>query len=124
MEKTKIVEIQDLNKVLKFRIRLFKAGEGLDFMDKLVTLFSDKLQFSIKPYLRDLLPLATMIVEDGSDGVQMSLEKAISMFESPLAIIDLAKEILELQQVFTENSVVFRLLPNGLQNVFQPKTSE
>ena len=124
MEKIKTVEIQDLEKKLKFRIRLFKAGDGLDFMDKLAALFRNNSTFSLKFYIRDLLPLATMIVEGQDEGIQMTLEKAETMIESPLAIIDLAREILAFQMVFTKNSATFQVLPNSLQNVFQLKTSE
>ncbi|MDR0571929.1 MAG: hypothetical protein LBG48_03720 [Rickettsiales bacterium] len=116
MEKTKKIEIQDLERKLYFEIRLFKAMEGLDFMDKFAGLFkNDKI--TIKPYLADLLPLATQIDESGTKIQNLNIDIACILFENPIAIAELGLKILEFQEVFLQNSVTFRFLAEEVKKL-------
>lgn len=124
MEKTKVVKINDLNGVKIFQIRLFDALTGLDFLDEFIATI-DSQKKSIKPLLKDLLPLATQMDASGTRPVQpMSLDIAGSMIESPLAIVELGLAILDFQQVFMDCSPRFRQFKSILQNMFPAQTSE
>ncbi len=123
MENTKIVEIKDMGEIKKFRIRLFNAMEGLDFIDKFMSTFKGDASISLKPFLKDLLPLAYLLSED-KEAMALSYDTATVTFKSPLAILDLAKEILEFQMVFTKDSAIFQMLPNTAQNWFQRNNLE
>lgn len=106
METIKKITIKDLDgQKLTFSVRLFDALDGIDFVDRYVS-SKDK---SIKPFLADLLPLATLLDASGQNAVDtMSLEKANTYFQNPLAVIELGLAILEHQKVFMKESEVFR----------------
>ena len=106
MEKTKKVTVKDFDgKSQRFLIRLFDVDKGLDFIDRYVTSENK----SIKPFLADLLPLATLLDANGVNEVdKMSLDKAKVYFENPFAVIELGLEILEHQKVFMKESEVFQ----------------
>lgn len=106
MEKTKKVTVKDIDgKTQRFLIRLFDVEKGLDFIDRYITSENK----SIKPFLADLLPLATLLDATGVNEVDvMSLDKAKVYFENPFAVIELGLEILEHQKVFMKESEVFQ----------------
>ena len=105
---------------LSFSIRLFDALDGLDFVDRYVT-SKDK---SIKPFLADLLPLATLLDTTGMQPVDtMSLEKVNTYFQNPLAVIELGLAILEHQKVFMKESEVFRPFLDILEKMSTFKNS-
>jgi len=106
MEKTKKVTVKDIDgKTQRFLIRLFDVEKGLDFIDRYLTSENK----SIKPFLADLLPLATLLDATGVNEVDvMSLDKAKVYFENPFAVIELGLEILEHQKVFMKESEVFQ----------------
>ena len=119
MDKIKRIEIMDMGVKKHFQIRLFKALEGLDFIDKLASVFKNNENFSIKPFIKDLLPLASLINQTTGEIVQdLTWETAGALFESPMAIIDLAKEILDHQMVFTKDSAIFQAFPKQVKNMF------
>ena len=124
MDKEKIVCIDDMGNKMKFKIVLFDAISGLDFMDKFIKVASSKEDISIKPFLSDLLPLAYSLDDNNNIVQQLSLETAGVLFQSPVSIIELGLEILDLQQVFIKNSAKFQMLMKPLQNLFPVKTSE
>lgn len=121
MEKIKKVTVKDLDgQKLSFSIRLFGALDGLDFVDRYVT-SKDK---SIKPFLADLLPLATLLDTTGMQPVDtMSLEKVNTYFQNPLAVIELGLAILEHQKVFMKESEVFRPFLDILEKMSTFKNS-
>lgn len=121
MEKIKKVAVNDLDgKKLSFSVRLFDVEKGLDFIDRYVA-SKDK---SIKPFLADLLPLATMLDANGVNEVdQMSLDKAKVYFENPFAVLELGLLILEHQKVFMKESEVFRPFLEVLEKVSLFQTS-
>lgn len=115
MEKEKIVEIQDLDNKLKFKIKLFSPVKGIRFFDTLMESMDGK--FSIEPLLKDLLPLATQLSEDGRPINTLSLEQVDAIFQNPLAVMDLGIEIFNLQQVFMTSSPRFRPFASKVQNL-------
>ena len=123
MERVKTVTIKDMENRKHFKIKLFAAMEGLDFIDHIAGLLRGGEKISIKPFLKDLLPLATLIEEQTGQPVQqMSLDTAGVMFENPLAILELGKEILDHQMVFMQGSAIFQKLPEQVQNLFRAPT--
>jgi hypothetical protein len=121
MQKVVKIEIKDMDKALKFNIRLFNAMEGLDFIDKRI---AEKSR-SIKECLKDLLPLATLMDSSGTNAVaEMSLENSASYFESPLAPIELGIKILEHQMVFMKSSEIFRPYVSILEKMYRLPISE
>ena len=121
MQKVDKIEIKDMDKALKFNIRLFNAMEGLDFIDKRI---AEKSR-SIKECLKDLLPLATLMDSSGTNPVaEMSLENSASYFESPLAPIELGIKILEHQMVFMKSSEIFRPYVSILEKMYRLPISE
>lgn len=121
MQKVIKVEIKDMDKTLKFNVRLFNAMEGLDFIDKRI---AEKSR-SIKECLKDLLPLATLMDSSGTNSVaEMSLENSASYFESPLAPIELGIKILEHQMVFMKSSEIFRPYVSILEKMYRLPISE
>lgn len=121
MQKVVKIEIKDMDKALKFNIRLFNAMEGLDFIDKRI---AEKSR-SIKECLKDLLPLATLMDSSGTNPVaEMSLENSASYFESPLAPIELGIKILEHQMVFMKSSEIFRPYVSILEKMYRLPISE
>jgi hypothetical protein len=123
MESTKKITIQDMDKTLFFEIRLFKALEGLDFMEKLGDSFKRE-DFSIKKYLIDLLPLAVQLDNNGAKVQEMNLTLAGQIFINPLAIIELGLNILEFQTVFMQNSVIFQPLVGMVKEKLNMKVTE
>lgn len=129
--KIKHVKIKDGGNVKEFTIRLFGALEGIDFIDKFL---GDLATFakggtnmqglSIRKFMGELLPLATILDGNGKPLDTMSLEKVDNYFENPLAPIELAMKILEHQMVFTNESEVFQQFKNTLQNTSIIKTSD
>lgn len=123
MEKTKVVKIHDLDGDKIFQIKLFDALTGLDFLDEFLEMINSPKK-SIKPLLKDLLPLATLMDTSGTKPVQpMSLEIAGSMIQSPIAIVELGLAILEFQEVFMDCSLKFRQFKSILQNLFPADNS-
>lgn len=121
MQKVVKIEIKDMDKALKFNIRLFNAMEGLDFIDKRIV----EKSRSIKECLKDLLPLATLMDSSGTNPVaEMSLENSASYFESPLAPIELGIKILEHQMVFMKSSEIFRPYVSILEKMYRLPISE
>ena len=115
MEKEKVVEIQDLDNKLKFRIRLFSPMAGIKFFDTFMASVDGK--FSIEAMLKDLLPLATQLSSDGKAITDLTLEMADTLFQNPLAVMDLGIEIFQFQQVFMESSPRFRPFASKVQNL-------
>lgn len=116
MQKTKIVKIQDLDNVRYFKIRAMGVVEGLDMLDKIAGAAQDVMQgrkVSIKDFLPDLIPLAVPMDAEGKkvvwDGAY-TLNDAVSSFENPIALLQLATEVLEFQQGFLEGYEVFQKL--------------
>lgn len=105
MQKVIKVQIKDFENTVHFQIRLFDVMEGLDFIDRhMVT--KDR---SIKAFLKDLLPLATLLNTQGTEPVAvMSVETVSSYFQNPLAVLELGIKILEHQMVFMKESEIFR----------------
>lgn len=124
MSHTKDITIKDMNNQLRFRIRLFGAEEGLDFLDKVIDAYKGGL--SIKPFLGDLLPLASMLDVAGKQVVKDSLtpEDCYALMQNPLAIIELGVEILKFQEVFMKDSKVFQGLMGKVGNIWNTPTSE
>ena len=122
----KIIKITDLGNTLYFKIRLFNAMEGLDFMDNVLSART-KGFMSIKPVLNELLKLCIpMDAETGTKPVMnnFALPEANVMFQNPLAIIELGLEIFQFQEVFTKDSVIFQNFYNTAKNLFNTKASE
>lgn len=115
MEKEKIVEIQDLDNKLKFKIKLFSPLQGIRFFDTFIASMDGK--FSIEPLLKDLLPLATQLTADGKEFMPLDINSADKLFQNPLAIMDLGIEIFNFQSVFMESSPRFRPFASKVQNV-------
>lgn len=125
MSNCKKVEIKDMENTLYFNIHLFGVEEGLDFVDKLAQTMQSK-NFSVKPYLKDLLPLADLMDARGNEVVKtgISLEDCYDVFKNPLAVLELGASILEFQKVFMKNSVLFQPLMLMLENIWSIKSSE
>lgn len=119
MGNSKRVEIKDIDNTLYFNIRLFGVEDGLDFLDKLASVIRNK-DFSIKPFLSDLLPLASLLDARGDKVVKdgLTIEDCYSIFQNPLAVVELGTAILEHQKVFMENSKLFRPLMKTLDGIW------
>ena len=131
--KTIKVEITDGGKKKKFVVHLFSAMDGLSFIDTLIATMGDVMalrsgtgkKISIKPLLKDLLPLATYMSDDWQTPVATLSEDTINnYFENPLAVIELGKKILDHQMVFMKESEVFQNLMGELKNSFNLPTSD
>lgn len=115
MQKTKIVKIQDLDNVRYFKIRAMGVVEGLDMIDKIAGAAQDVMQgrkVSIKDFLPELIPLAAPMDTEGKKVTvpDYTLEDALNEFENPIALLQLATEVLEFQQGFLEGYEVFQKL--------------
>ncbi|HBO59719.1 MAG TPA: hypothetical protein DD624_07415 [Alphaproteobacteria bacterium] len=115
MQKTKIVKIQDLDNVRYFKIRAMGVVEGLDMIDKIAGAAQDVMQgrkVSIKDFLPELIPLAAPMDAEGKKVTvpDYTLEDALNEFENPIALLQLATEVLEFQQGFLEGYEVFQKL--------------
>ena len=120
MENTKVIEIKDFDNTLKFKIRLFGALEGLDFMDTALGVISSKERLSIRPFLETLLKLATPLDLSGNTallppGQVLTLSVADEMIQNPLSLMDLGFQILEFQKVFIKSSSQFQPLVRTLE---------
>lgn len=125
MESTKVIKIRDIEQDLSFRIRLFDAESGLNFIDKSIGKINGEV-LSIKPFLEDLLPLCSLLDVNGSNVVleRMSLKDCYAIFKNPLAILELGMEVFKFQEVFIESSEIFRPYLPTLQGMFNRKVSE
>ena len=120
MENTKVIEIKDFDNTLKFKIRLFGALEGLDFMDTALGVISSKERLSIRPFLETLLKLATPLDLSGNTallppGQVLTLSVDDEMIQNPLSLMDLGFQILEFQKVFIKSSSQFQPLVRTLE---------
>ena len=105
MQKVIKVDIKDLEDTKHFSVRLFDVLDGLDFMDRALGA-KDK---SIKSMLADLLPLATLLDSKGEEALDvMSIDKAGTYFQNPLAVVELGLKVFDHQKVFMKESEVFR----------------
>lgn len=125
MEKTKKICINDMDNKLWFKIRLFGVDEGLDFTDKLGESLMTK-NIKVRNFLGELLPLVEVLDAKGEKTVKegLTVSDCNSIFQNPLAVIELGAEVLKFQQVFIQNSALFRPLLKVLQNIWNTKTSE
>ena len=115
MQKTKIVKIQDLENVRYFKIRAMGVVEGLDMIDKIAGAAQDVMQgrkVSIKDFLPELIPLAAPMDAEGKKVTitDYTIDDALNEFENPIALLQLATEVLEFQQGFLEGYEAFRKL--------------
>lgn len=122
MENSKIITVNDLGNEIKLRIKLFDAEKGLDFVDNLGAIVRSK-EFSIKPFLDDLLPLASLMDANGDKVVMESLTRkdCYGLFRNPLSILELGTQIFEFQTVFLTDSELFRPLAEQLQGILHMK---
>ena len=127
------VEITDGGKKKKFVVHLFSAMDGLSFIDTLIATVGDVMalrngngkKISIKPLLKDLLPLATYMSDDWQTPIATLSEDTINnYFENPLAVLELGKKILDHQMVFMSESETFQRLMDGLKSSFNIQTSD
>lgn len=110
MEKEKIVEITDFGNKNVFKIHLFGIQEGIAFIDKAGSaLFKKDLNEPVSYFLSSLLPLASLMSLDGKTVIteKMSVNACEDIFQNPLSVIELGKEILEFQKVFFQDSKIF-----------------
>lgn len=123
MESSKKIKIKDFDNEFNFRINLFTAEKGLDFIDSVVGRIKGEL--SIKPYIDDLLPLADLL--DGQGNVVKSgltRQDCLAMFQNPLSIIELSVEIFKFQEVFLKDSEIFQPLISTVKGIWNTKVSE
>lgn len=131
--KTIKVEIMDGGKKKKFVVHLFNALDGLEFIDTLIATVGDVMalrngvskKVSIRPLLKDLLPLATYMSDDWQTPLGTLSEETINTyFENPLAVIELGKKILDHQMVFMKESETFQGLTDAFKNSFNMPISD
>ena len=127
------VEITDGGIKKHFAVRLFQALEGLTFIDTLIATMGDVMalrngtskKISIKPLLKDLLPLATYMSDDWQTPIATLSEDTINnYFENPLAVLELGRKILDHQMVFMKESETFQSLTGALKNSFNMPISD
>lgn len=125
MEDVKDITINDMGNTLYFRIRLFDAEKGLDFIDKIAESIKDK-KFSVKNYLNDLIPLASLLDVNGVTVVKVSLtlKDCYGIIRNPLAIVELGTEIFKFQEVFMKDSVICQQLMQKVGNIWNTSNSE
>lgn len=125
MEDVKDITINDMGNTLYFRIRLFDAEKGLDFIDKIAESIKDK-KFSVKNYLNDLIPLASLLDVNGVTVVKASLtlKDCYGIIRNPLAIVELGTEIFKFQEVFMKDSVICQRLMQKVGNIWNTGNSE
>lgn len=130
MKKTNIVKIKDLSGDKFFMVRAMNVLEGIELMDKIagsVQDWSSGKHISIKDYLNDLIPLAMPMDANGVKVVwdgKFTLNDACGMFENPVALMELAKEVLTIQQGFFEQYPLFQQLMNQAKGLFNTQSSE
>lgn len=121
MEKVIKTQIKDLEAVHHFQIRLFDVMEGLAFLDRVVA----SKERSINSFLRDILPLATLMDTQGTNPVTpMSFDNVGTYFENPLSVLELGIKVLEHQMVFMKNSEIFREYVARVEALLHLKISE
>lgn len=125
MENTKKICINDMGNKLYFKLHLFDVERGLDLADKLAGNLIAK-NIKIRELLGELLPLVDMLDAKGDKIVKegLSVSDCNSIFQNPLAVIELGAEVLKFQQVFIQNSALFQPLMKTLGNIWNTKTSE
>lgn len=125
MENTKKICINDMGNKLYFKLHLFDVERGLDLADKLAGNLIAK-NIKIRELLGELLPLADMLDAKGDKVVKegLTVSECNSIFQNPLAVIELGAEVLKFQQVFIQNSALFQPLMKTLGNIWNTKTSE
>lgn len=125
MENTKKICINDMGNKLYFKIHLFDVERGLDLADKLAANLIAK-NIKIRELLGELLPLVDMLDAKGDKVVKegLSVSDCNSIFQNPLAVIELGAEVLKFQQVFIQNSALFQPLMKTLGNIWNTKTSK
>lgn len=125
MENTKKICINDMGNKLYFKLHLFDVERGLDLADKLAGNLIAK-NIRIRELLGELLPLVDMLDAKGDKVVKegLSVSDCNSIFQNPLAVIELGAEVLKFQQVFIQNSALFQPLMKTLGNIWNTKTSE
>lgn len=125
MENTKKICINDMGNKLYFKLHLFDVERGLDLADKLAGNLIAK-NIKIRELLGELLPLVDMLDAKGDKVVKegLSVFDCNSIFQNPLAVIELGAEVLKFQQVFIQNSALFQPLMKTLGNIWNTKTSE
>lgn len=125
MENTKKICINDMGNKLYFKLHLFDVERGLDLADKLAGNLIAK-NIKIRELLGELLPLVDMLDAKGEKVVKegLSVSDCNSIFQNPLAVIELGAEVLKFQQVFIQNSALFQPLMKTLGNIWNTKTSE
>ena len=125
MENTKKICINDMGNKLYFKLHLFDVERGLDLADKLAGNLIAK-NIKIRELLGVLLPLVDMLDAKGDKVVKegLSVSDCNSIFQNPLAVIELGAEVLKFQQVFIQNSALFQPLMKTLGNIWNTKTSE
>lgn len=125
MENTKKICINDMGNKLYFKLHLFDVERGLDLADKLAGNLIAK-NIKIRELLGELLPLVDMLDAKGDKVVKegLSVSDCNSIFQNPLAVIELGAEVLKFQQVFIQNSALFQPLMKTLGNIWNTKTSE
>lgn len=125
MENTKKICINDMGNKLYFKLHLFDVERGLDLADKLAGNLIAK-NIKIRELLGELLPLVDMLDAKGDKVVKegLSVSDCNSIFQNPLAVIELGAEVLKFQQVFIQNSALFQPLMKTLGNIWNTKNSE
>lgn len=125
MENTKKICINDMGNKLYFKLHLFDVERGLDLADKLAGNLIAK-NIKISELLGELLPLVDMLDAKGDKVVKegLNVSDCNSIFQNPLAVIELGAEVLKFQQVFIQNSALFQPLMKTLGNIWNTKTSE
>lgn len=103
-----------------FSVRLFGAMEGMEFLDK----FLSAGKISLKDSAGDLLPLATLIGQDGKPIDTMSLAKVDTYFQNPFAVLELGYKIFKHQMVFMNESEIFRKYVPTVENMFNTPISD
>lgn len=123
LQESKNISLKDMDNTLKFRIKLFDALEGLDFMDKAIALIKSEEKLSIKPFLNDLLKLCVPLKADGTPLIDtaFNLEFAGSIIRNPMTIIELGIEILKFQQVFLQGSETSQVLTDKVKSLFNTR---
>lgn len=95
----KMVEVKDNTNIYKFKIVLFSADKGLKFYTNLLN-NGEKLTPEV---IKNLLEQAILLNDNPQLNQQFSYDKAITMFRNPFAIIKLATQIKEFQDLFITN---------------------
>lgn len=115
------VEITDGGSKKTFSVRLFGALEGIQFLDGIV---ASGQGVKISDIIKDLLPLASLVDQEGKVIDTMSVSKIDTYFENPLSALELAYKIFEHQMVFMNESEIFRPLIPAVKSIFKLPISD